>query len=185
MALVGVAGLLTLAIRSRGTLLFPYPGTSAFIPPEPLAPPPPKTLTREWEEATNARALEQKMNPISGLCLALSSLGIIFSSAYDALDVQAYHRKGTPGRASSLNRYISGPHSSLLPLTCSTFCARSWLPVSAVGEIRLTLFGYTVESVLPFFLPYLWIAKLHLPEPFVCGVYYSGARHRSCFALGR
>jgi hypothetical protein len=99
------------------------------------------------------------MNPISGLCLALPLLELFFSSAYDALDVQAYHRKGTPGRASSLNRYISGPRSSLLLLACSTFCARSWLPVSAVGEIRLTLFAYTVESALPFFLPYFCDCK--------------------------
>ncbi|KAG1756862.1 COX4, subunit IV of cytochrome c oxidase [Suillus paluster] len=48
LGLVGVAGLLTLAIRSR-------------------APPPPKTITREWEEASNQRALEQKMNPITGI----------------------------------------------------------------------------------------------------------------------
>ncbi|KAG2157012.1 COX4, subunit IV of cytochrome c oxidase [Suillus clintonianus] len=48
MGLVGVAGLLSIAIRSR-------------------APPPPKTLTREWEEATNERLLEQKSNPISGI----------------------------------------------------------------------------------------------------------------------
>lgn len=30
------------------------------------APPPPKTINKEWEEASNQRALEQKMNPISG-----------------------------------------------------------------------------------------------------------------------
>ncbi|KAG1831870.1 COX4, subunit IV of cytochrome c oxidase [Suillus variegatus] len=48
MGLVGVAGLLTLAIRSQ-------------------SPPPPKTITREWEEASNQRALEQKSNPITGI----------------------------------------------------------------------------------------------------------------------
>ncbi|KAH9950230.1 COX4, subunit IV of cytochrome c oxidase [Amylocystis lapponica] len=32
-----------------------------------LAPPPPKTINKEWEEAANERALEQKMNPISGI----------------------------------------------------------------------------------------------------------------------
>ncbi|OJA11213.1 hypothetical protein AZE42_05775 [Rhizopogon vesiculosus] len=48
MGLVGAAGLLTLAIRSQ-------------------APPPPKTLTREWEEATNERALAQNINPIHGI----------------------------------------------------------------------------------------------------------------------
>ncbi|KAJ3533648.1 hypothetical protein NM688_g7250 [Phlebia brevispora] len=31
------------------------------------APPPPKTMTKEWQEASNERALEQKMNPISGI----------------------------------------------------------------------------------------------------------------------
>ncbi|KAL5490241.1 hypothetical protein ACEPAI_5074 [Sanghuangporus weigelae] len=31
------------------------------------APPPPKTLTKEWQEAMNERAKEQQMNPISGV----------------------------------------------------------------------------------------------------------------------
>ncbi|KAG6850598.1 hypothetical protein H0H93_011266 [Arthromyces matolae] len=31
-----------------------------------FAPPPPKTITKEWEEASNARALEMKLNPITG-----------------------------------------------------------------------------------------------------------------------
>ncbi|KIK79566.1 hypothetical protein PAXRUDRAFT_834031 [Paxillus rubicundulus Ve08.2h10] len=48
MALVGVAAAISLSIRS-------------------LAPPPPKTITREWEEASTERALEQKMDPISGI----------------------------------------------------------------------------------------------------------------------
>ncbi|GLB34506.1 putative cytochrome c oxidase subunit IV [Lyophyllum shimeji] len=32
-----------------------------------LTPPPPKTLTKEWEEAMNERAKEMKINPISGI----------------------------------------------------------------------------------------------------------------------
>jgi len=32
-----------------------------------MAPPPPKTMTKEWQEASNERALEQKMNPITGI----------------------------------------------------------------------------------------------------------------------
>jgi len=31
-----------------------------------IAPPPPKTITKEWEEASNERAKELKINPISG-----------------------------------------------------------------------------------------------------------------------
>ncbi|KAI0797527.1 cytochrome c oxidase subunit IV [Abortiporus biennis] len=31
------------------------------------APPPPKTINKEWEEAMNQRAIEQKMDPISGI----------------------------------------------------------------------------------------------------------------------
>ena len=30
------------------------------------APPPPKTITKEWEEASNERAKELKINPITG-----------------------------------------------------------------------------------------------------------------------
>ncbi|KAH7924753.1 COX4, subunit IV of cytochrome c oxidase [Leucogyrophana mollusca] len=48
MGLIGIAGLVYMGARS-------------------LAPPPPKTITREWEEASNERAREQKMNPISGI----------------------------------------------------------------------------------------------------------------------
>lgn len=31
------------------------------------AAPPPKTMTKEWEEATNERAREMKLNPITGI----------------------------------------------------------------------------------------------------------------------
>ncbi|TFK62365.1 cytochrome c oxidase subunit IV [Pluteus cervinus] len=48
LALVGVAGLLSMSIHG-------------------LAAPPPKTLTKEWEEAANERALEMKLNPITGI----------------------------------------------------------------------------------------------------------------------
>ncbi|KIK63718.1 hypothetical protein GYMLUDRAFT_162296 [Collybiopsis luxurians FD-317 M1] len=47
-ALVGFAGILYFAIRA-------------------ISPPPPKTISKEWEEAANERALEQKMNPITGI----------------------------------------------------------------------------------------------------------------------
>ncbi|KAJ6514582.1 COX4, subunit IV of cytochrome c oxidase [Mycena vulgaris] len=46
--LVGIAGLLFLAIRS-------------------VSPPPPKTFSPEWQQAMNERAIEQKMNPITGI----------------------------------------------------------------------------------------------------------------------
>ncbi|TFY64675.1 hypothetical protein EVJ58_g2450, partial [Rhodofomes roseus] len=45
---IAVAGVLFAAIRSQ-------------------APPPPKTISKEWEEASNQRALEQKANPITGI----------------------------------------------------------------------------------------------------------------------
>ncbi|KAK0439540.1 COX4, subunit IV of cytochrome c oxidase [Armillaria borealis] len=32
-----------------------------------LAPAPPKTITKEWQEASSERAIEQKMNPITGI----------------------------------------------------------------------------------------------------------------------
>ncbi|KAF8889863.1 cytochrome c oxidase subunit IV-domain-containing protein [Infundibulicybe gibba] len=48
MALVGVAGAVFWALRVA-------------------APSPPKTLTKEWEEASNERALEMKLNPITGI----------------------------------------------------------------------------------------------------------------------
>ena len=33
-----------------------------------VAAPPPKTLTKEWQEATNERAKEMNLNPITGMC---------------------------------------------------------------------------------------------------------------------
>ncbi|KAI0819046.1 cytochrome c oxidase subunit IV family [Irpex lacteus] len=32
-----------------------------------MAPPPPRTINKEWEEASNQRALEQKADPITGI----------------------------------------------------------------------------------------------------------------------
>ncbi|KAK0211288.1 COX4, subunit IV of cytochrome c oxidase [Desarmillaria ectypa] len=32
-----------------------------------MAPAPPQTLTKEWQEASNERAIEQKMNPLTGI----------------------------------------------------------------------------------------------------------------------
>ncbi|KAI0362608.1 cytochrome c oxidase subunit IV [Trametes cingulata] len=51
---LGVSGL----IAAAGALYFAIRST---------APAPPKTLSKEWEEATNERALELKINPISGI----------------------------------------------------------------------------------------------------------------------
>jgi len=48
MGLIGAAGVLFLTIRH-------------------FSPPPPRTINKEWEEASNERAIEQKLNPISGI----------------------------------------------------------------------------------------------------------------------
>ncbi|KAI0807866.1 cytochrome c oxidase subunit IV-domain-containing protein [Fomes fomentarius] len=47
-ALIASAGIIFYAIRAT-------------------APPPPRTITKEWEQAMNERALEQKSNPIHGI----------------------------------------------------------------------------------------------------------------------
>ncbi|KAJ7367775.1 COX4, subunit IV of cytochrome c oxidase [Mycena albidolilacea] len=47
-AAVAAAGVLFYAIRAR-------------------SPPPPQTMSTEWQEAMNERAIEQKMNPITGI----------------------------------------------------------------------------------------------------------------------
>jgi len=46
--LVGIGGVIFMAIRSQAS-------------------PPPKTITKEWQEASNERGREQKQNPIAGL----------------------------------------------------------------------------------------------------------------------
>ncbi|KAJ3997220.1 cytochrome c oxidase subunit IV family [Lentinula boryana] len=47
-ALIGVTGIIYYAIRV-------------------FSPAPPRTINKEWQEASNQRALEQKMNPITGI----------------------------------------------------------------------------------------------------------------------
>lgn len=48
LGLIAVTGAIFATIRSR-------------------APPPPRTINKEWEEASNQRALEMKLDPISGI----------------------------------------------------------------------------------------------------------------------
>ncbi|KAF8171644.1 cytochrome c oxidase subunit IV-domain-containing protein [Pholiota molesta] len=48
LALVGISGLVFLAIQSRGQT-------------------PPRTINKEWQEASNERAKEMKLNPITGI----------------------------------------------------------------------------------------------------------------------
>ncbi|KAF9472879.1 COX4-domain-containing protein [Pholiota conissans] len=47
-ALVGISTVLFYVIQARAT-------------------PPPKTINKEWQEASNQRAIEQKLNPITGI----------------------------------------------------------------------------------------------------------------------
>ena len=70
MGLVGVAGLISLGVRSRGMCFLARARTlflalTFFLS---VAPPPPKTLTREWQEASNERGREQHLDPITGTC---------------------------------------------------------------------------------------------------------------------
>jgi cytochrome c oxidase subunit 4 len=64
--LIASAGLIYGGIRSVGALMFALLcgrcGGSFCV----VAPPPPRTITKEWEEASNERAKEHKMNPITG-----------------------------------------------------------------------------------------------------------------------
>ncbi|KAF7976754.1 hypothetical protein HWV62_5742 [Athelia sp. TMB] len=48
LGLTGIAGAIFLGIRA-------------------ISPPPPRTITKEWEEAANERAKELKLNPITGI----------------------------------------------------------------------------------------------------------------------
>lgn len=43
----------------------------------PAAPPPPRTITREWEEAANERAKEMNLNPISGKLHSFQFLSVV------------------------------------------------------------------------------------------------------------
>jgi hypothetical protein len=66
LGLLGVSGILFFVIRAQG-MLKQVP--VAFVPiltRSALAAPPPPSLTKEWQEASNERAIEQKANPITG-----------------------------------------------------------------------------------------------------------------------
>jgi len=62
-------------VSQPGELFKVFLGTTAlvgvafglFVSFKSFAAPPPKTRTKEWEEATNERALELKLNPITGI----------------------------------------------------------------------------------------------------------------------
>ena len=72
LGLVGMAGIVHLVIHSFGKsfincfflkkVQFAHPISSVFV----IAAPPPKTLTKEWQEASNERAKEMNLNPITG-----------------------------------------------------------------------------------------------------------------------
>ncbi|KAK7693851.1 hypothetical protein QCA50_003424 [Cerrena zonata] len=53
-----IAGSVVVAIAAAGLVFF---GVRS------QAPPPPKTINKEWEEAANQRAIEQKLDPITGI----------------------------------------------------------------------------------------------------------------------
>ena len=70
LALIGITGIVHQLIQSQGKLplwRLPIPATHfgfncLFF----LAQPPPRTITREWQEASNELAIKQKADPISG-----------------------------------------------------------------------------------------------------------------------
>lgn len=71
-ALIGLGGVLFFTVQAFGTsficrssLWFTHP-TSLFHFVFVVAAPPPKTLTKEWQEASNERAKQLNLNPITG-----------------------------------------------------------------------------------------------------------------------
>lgn len=64
--LVGLSIAIFLVIRSFGVFPYtPWRRRAHLLPP---APPPVRTMTREWQEETNRIALERKQDPITGMC---------------------------------------------------------------------------------------------------------------------
>ena len=66
---------------------------SKFMFPS-VAPPPPKTISKEWEEASNERALEQKMNPISGSSSPQHLFLVRSHSSHIGIASEGYSGKG-------------------------------------------------------------------------------------------
>ncbi len=69
-AVLGAAALAYYGFRSLGTAFaLWWMGTSIDVKfSSSAASAPPKTLTKEWQEASNERAKEMNLNPISGEC---------------------------------------------------------------------------------------------------------------------
>ena len=44
---------------------------------------PPATMTKEWQEASNEKALEEKQNPITGLCWYYAYTALLFILCHD------------------------------------------------------------------------------------------------------
>ena len=66
LGLVGVAGSIAWGVRARGGCWCAVRLVCVDLGFFFVAPPPPKTLTREWQEASNDRAREQNLDPITG-----------------------------------------------------------------------------------------------------------------------
>jgi len=90
------------------SLHFPLGSVYTQSPYHCIAPPPPRTLTKEWQEASNERAIEQKMNPITGMFLC-SPLSLPRLTQQSSSPPQVSHQKDTKAKASShtsSRRYI-------------------------------------------------------------------------------
>lgn len=87
------------------------------------APTPPRTINKEWQEASNERALDQKMNPLTGTPRSLLSL-VYFAHRSSRYRVRGLQRQGLRPRQLELReRYyitVNQLHTCLFNITVPT-----------------------------------------------------------------
>ena len=95
-----------------------------------FAKPPPATMTKEWQEASNERALEKKMNPISGrACFITAVYRTLTTLVASRYRLRGLRRKGV--RDDQVNLWLSrsspppGTHQVEATQTYEHFVAKS------------------------------------------------------------
>ena len=102
------------------------------------AAPPPKTLTKEWQEASNERAREMKIDPITGLYIIALLVGTVLTV------LQVFRQKDTRARAllPFRNRCVAyaggrGGRGSLPRATSLYYTRRCWLMLIERKKYRI------------------------------------------------
>ena len=123
----------------RSVVPFLY-ATHCLIIPNP-APTPPRTINKEWQEASNERALDQKMNPLTGTTRFPLSF-VYFAHRYTRYRVRGLQRQGIRPRQLELReRYyitVNQLHTCLFNTVPTPYPCDGFVPVSLPSAVLLS-----------------------------------------------